>query len=615
MRQKATRIFLLTAIGSLTIGSMIAISEKIITNYIDSILPKTSKVTSYSRPGTITLISTNNKIIQKLGPVTREKIKPSAIPLIVKQAFIAAEDKRFYTHKGVDLWGISRALITNIRNRAVVEGASTITQQLARMIFLSQERTYTRKIKEVALAYKLERNFSKDEILERYLNNVYLGSNAYGVSDAAWVYFSKSPNHLTLGEAALIAGLPPAPSLYSPLVNNKLAIQRRAIVLKRMNLQGFISENELITALRSPLTLKPASPKFIVSTAPYFTSWVEQTLPGLLTKEQLEIGGLKIKTSLNLEWQSKARKLIQKHNTNDREGALVSIEPSTGLVRVLIGGTDFNKTQFNRATQAFRSPGSTFKLFPYAVALNEGFKPEDIFFDTPRCWYGYCPKNFGGKYFGEVSLSEALSRSLNTIAVDLLTKVGFKKVINLANQLGVGNHFKLGEYYPLAIGAYEENLLNMTGAYAGIANRGIYLKPSPIEEIKGPNNSVLWSTNLNSPKGKRVVSTDVADTLNWMLRKVVSEGSGEAAFIKKRQVAGKTGTSEGNRDLWFIGSVPQLTTGIWLGHDNNKPTKSSSGEAALIWKKFIQSIESELEAINFPPKPTERQPYKSPNTD
>ncbi len=605
MIRKTTRVFLITALGSLTLGTIIAISEKIITGYIDSILPKASKVTSYSRPGTITLISTNNKIIQKLGPVSRQNAQPGEIPLIVKQAFIAAEDKRFYKHHGVDIWGISRALITNIRKREVVEGASTITQQLARIIFLNQERTYTRKLKEIALAYKLERNFTKEEILVRYLNNVYLGSNAYGISNAAWIYFSKTPAQLTLEEAALIAGLPPAPSLYSPLVNNKLAAQRRTIVLKRMNLQGFISHDELIVALKSPITLKPASPKFLVSRAPYFTSWVEQKLPSLLTKEQLEIGGLKVKTSLNLVWQSKARKIIKNHNHDNRESALVSIEPSTGLVRVLIGGTDFNKSQFNRATQAFRSPGSTFKIFPYAVAINEGYKPEDIFFDTPRCWYGYCPKNFGGRYFGEVSLSEAFSKSLNTIAVDLLTNVGFKKVINLANQLGVGNEVKLGKYYPLAIGAYEENLLNMTGAYAGIANRGIYLKPSPIEEIRGPDNSILWNKDLNAAKAKRVVPNNVADTLNWMLKKVVSEGTGQAASMKKLEVAGKTGTSEGNRDLWFIGSVPKLTTGVWLGHDNNKPTNSSSGEAALIWKKFIQSIESELKGIDFPAKPTD----------
>ncbi|ABX08354.1 transglycosylase domain-containing protein [Prochlorococcus marinus] len=595
--------FLFIAFGSLTIGSLIAITERFATDSIDSLLPNPSKITSYSRPGTITLLASNEEIIQKLGPNTRHKIRPGGMPRLIEQAFVAAEDRRFYEHKGVDFWGIGRALITNIRQQRVAEGASTITQQLARIIFLTQERTYTRKLKEIALAYKLERHFSKKTILEQYINNVYLGSSAYGVADAAWIYFSKSPDLLTLEEVALIAGLTPAPSLYSPLVNSDLAIKRRAIVLKKMHLQGFISNSELMTSLRSPLSLKPAYPKYSKSTAPFFTSWVEQKLPYFLSKEQLEVGGLQIKTSLNLNWQSKAKSILRNQSPGEREGAIVSIEPSTGLIRVLVGGKDFSSNQFNRATQAYRSPGSTFKVFPYAVAINEGFKPEDLMFDTPRCWYGYCPKNFGGKYYGEVSLSEAFSKSLNTIAIDLLAKVGFKKVIAMANQLGVGNEAKLGHYYPLAIGAYEETVLNMTGAYAGINNRGLYIEPSPFEEIRGPDNSIIWSNEINKKRSKRVLSKRVADTINWMLRRVVSEGTGVAASLKTRQVAGKTGTSEGNRDLWFIGSIPQLTTGVWLGYDNNKEIKSSSGEAALIWKQFIEGIDDDFEPLKFPRKP------------
>ncbi|AAP99469.1 MULTISPECIES: transglycosylase domain-containing protein [Prochlorococcus] len=598
------RNWLFITTGTLAIGSLTAISEGFISKSIDSFLPPSNKVNVFSRPRTIEFFSSKGEIIQKRGPVTREKMTSGAMPQIVKDAFISAEDRRFYKHEGVDFWSISRALMANINEKSLVEGGSTITQQLARIIFLNQDRTITRKLKEIALAFKLERNLTKEEIIEQYLNNVYLGSSAYGISDAAWVYFQKDPSELTLEEAALIAGLAPAPSLYSPLVNTNLALKRRDIVLKKMRLENFISDSELLTALSSPLNLKPAAPKFIKSKAPFFTSYVEQKLPHLLSKEQMEIGGLKIYTSIILDWQSKAREITKTQSPDNAEGAIVSIEPSTGLIRVLIGGKNYNKNQFNRATQALRSPGSTFKVFPYSAAISEGYKPEDILFDTPRCWYGYCPKNFGNKYFGEISLVNSFSNSLNTIAVDLLSKVGFKKVISIANRLGVGNERKLGHYYPLAIGAYEETVLNMTAAYAGITNRGVYHKPSPIKEIRGPDNKVIWSQRANNNKGTRALDVDVADTMNWMLKKVVSEGSGFAASMEGREVAGKTGTSEGARDLWFIGSVPQLTTGIWFGKDDNEEIKGSSGDAALAWKKFMKGIDKDLLLSDFPERPS-----------
>ncbi len=583
----------------MAIGSLIAISEILLSKSIDSWLPPASKVDVFSRPGTIEFFTSNGEAIQKLGPVTREKISSGTMPEIVKKAFIAAEDRRFYNHKGVDFWSIIRAITKNIRERSVVEGGSTITQQLARIIFLSQDRTLQRKLKEIALAFKLERQLGKEYILEKYLNNVYLGSNAYGISDAAWVYFTKTPNQLTLAEASLIAGLAPAPSLYSPLVNSDLALERRSIVLQKMRIENYISDLELLTALNSPLNLKPGIPKYLMSKAPFFTTYLEQELPKILSQEQLEIGGLKIISSLILDWQIKAKGILAKVPP-DLEGAIVSIEPNTGLIRVLVGGKDYKRNQFNRATQALRSPGSTFKVFPYATAIIEGYKPEDMLFDTPRCWYGYCPKNFGNKYFGEVSLTDAFSNSLNTIAVDLLEKVGFRKVISIANKLGIGNERILGHYYPLAIGAYEETVLNMTGAYAGIANRGVYIKPSPIEEIRGPENQIIWSQKTHGMQGARAISSEVADTMNWMLRKVVLEGSGTAAELKNRQVIGKTGTSEGNRDLWFIGSIPQLTTSVWFGKDNNEKTQGSSGDAASAWKTFMQQIEKDFEILEFP---------------
>ena len=304
-------------------GVAVALGQNLVVQGVDALLPNVQRVSSYNRPGTVTVLSADGQVIQKLGPATREKLISGQMPLLVQRAFIAAEDRRFYEHDGIDPVGISRALLRNVRRGAVEEGASTITQQLARTVFLSQDRTIIRKLKEALLAGKLERQLSKQQILEQYLNFVYLGSSAYGVSDAAWIYFSKTPAELTLPEAALIAGLPPAPSVYSPLVNPDLALERRATVLRRMREAGFIDDLQLQSANAAPLLLKPAEPKYWTSRAPYFTSWVAQELPKVLSPEDLEVGGLTIRSSLNLAWQERAQATINKHAPGAMEGAVV----------------------------------------------------------------------------------------------------------------------------------------------------------------------------------------------------------------------------------------------------------------------------------------------------
>ncbi len=609
---RSRRHWILIGGSAVVVGSGVALAQSALVRAFDATLPDARGISRFNRPGTITLLASDGAVIQKLGPATREKIEPGQMPLLVKQAFIAAEDRRFYDHNGVDLWGIGRALVRNVRQGAVREGASTITQQLARTVFLSQDRTITRKLKEAALAYKLERQLSKEQILEQYLNYVYLGASAYGLADAAWVYFSKTPDQLNLQEAALIAGLPPAPSVYSPLVNPELALERRDLVLNRMRQAGFITAGEAELASSSPLDLKPAIPKYFNSSAPYFTSWVAQQLPQLLTPEQLEVGGLKIRTSLNLDWQKKAQQVVRKFAPFNTEGVIVSMEPGTGLVRVMVGGKNFSSSQFNRATQGLRSPGSTFKLFPYAAAISSGVKPEDIFVDAPRCWSGYCPKNFRNKYLGNISLADALKNSLNTVAVQLQDKVGFDAIISTANKLGIGTDRPLGKYYPMAIGAYEQTVLDMTAAYAAVANRGVYVKPVAFEEIRGPEGRILWSRRVDGDKGRRALDSDVADAMNWMLQRVVTGGTGGAARLDDRPVAGKTGTSEGARDLWFIGSIPQLTTAVWFGYDNNAETNSSSSEAAWAWKQFMTQVKGSYNVQNFPPKPVLTRPFTGP---
>jgi len=582
-------------------GVAVCLGQNLLVQGVDALLPNVQRVSSYNRPGTVTVLSADGQVIQKLGPATREKLVSGQMPLLVQRAFIAAEDRRFYEHDGIDPVGIGRALMRNVKRGSVEEGASTITQQLARTVFLSQDRTIIRKLKEALLAGKLERQLSKQQILEQYLNYVYLGSSAYGVSDAAWIYFSKRPSELTLPEAALIAGLPPAPSVYSPLVNPDLALERRATVLRRMREAGFIDDLQLQSASASPLLLKPAEPKFWTSRAPYFTSWVAQELPKVLSPEDLEVGGLTIRSSLNMSWQERAQATINKHAPGEMEGAVVSMEPGTGLVRSMVGGKDFDKSQFNRAAQALRSPGSTFKLFVYLTALKEGMKPEDAINDRQVCYAGYCPKNFGNRYMGTVPLWVALQNSLNTVAVSLLKQIGFDKVIATAKSLGITR--ELGRFYPLAVGATEQTVLDMTAAYAAIFNRGVYVTPTPFEEILGPNGELLWSRRVDGDRGRRAVPSDIADAMLWMLQQVVKGGTGYGAVPPDRPAAGKTGTSEGGRDLWFIGGVPQLVTGLWLGYDNNQETKSTSAVAVVAWADYMGPILKDLPVRQFPPKP------------
>jgi penicillin-binding protein 1A len=590
------------------IGGGVAAGQAALVAGFDSLLPDARGINHFNRPGTLTILSADGQVVHKIGPVTREKLTPETMPALVEQAFIAAEDRRFYQHDGIDPVGIGRAMVRNITQRSVEEGASTITQQLARSVFLSQDRTLVRKLKEAALAGKLERQLSKQQILTEYLNVVYLGSSAYGVADAAWVYFSKTPDQLNLAEAALIAGLPPAPSVYSPLVNPDLALERRAVVLRRMQEAGFISASEQEQAQATPLRLKPAEPKYWDSRAPYFSSWVQQELPKVLTPEQLEVGGLTVRSSVNLAWQDQAQKAINSYATGGMEGALVAMEPGTGLVRAMVGGTDFKTSQFNRAAQALRSPGSTFKLFVYLSALKAGMLPERVFRDSARCFAGYCPKNFGNRYMGSVSMVVALQNSLNTVAVGLLQELGFDKVIETAKSLGITR--ELGRFYPMALGAYEQTVVDMTAAYAAINNGGIYVKPTPFEEILGPDGELLWSRRVDGDQGRRAVSSDIASLMMWMLQRAVQSGTGGGAALPDRPVAGKTGTSEGGRDLWFIGSIPQLTTGVWLGYDSSRETGNTSVVATYAWRAFMAPVSKDLPVRQFPPRPELQDTYR-----
>lgn len=572
---------------------------------LESSLPDSVEgVLTYAAPETIAIKAADGTVLQEIGHVTHEKMKIWQIPDMVSKAFMASEDRRFQEHRGIDFQGIGRAVFSNLTSGRVVEGGSTITQQLSRIVFLNQERSFGRKYKEMRIAKKIEDRFDKEQILERYLNLVYLGSGAYGVADAAWVYFSKPLEQLTLAEAATLAGIVPAPSVYSPLENPEAAQERRNLVLKKMQAQGLISAEEAQTAINSPLVVKQSRPKRLERKAAYFTSYVQKQLPKLVAPEVLKTGGIVVETTLNPRWQKAAEDTI--NATVERygkwqhfeQGALVAIDPRNGQIRAMVGGTDFEKNQFNRVTQAKRQPGSTFKGFVYATAIAAGISPYKDYLDAEYVVDGYKPENFGDSYSGaQVSMQNAIAKSLNVVAVQILVNVGWNPIIKLAHKMGIES--ELQPTYSLALGASEVNLLELTSAYGTFANQGIHQKPYGISRILDRNGKVLYQANYQP---EEAIDPNTASIMTWMLQGVVNNGTGIPAQIG-RPAAGKTGTSDKARDLWFVGYIPQLVTGVWLGNDDNKQTWGASSMAAVIWRRFMLEAVEGMEIETFPELP------------
>lgn len=572
---------------------------------IDRSLPDPKDVFTYARPGTITIKAEDGSILQQMGPATYEKLELEDTPKQLIEAFLAAEDRRFYKHHGIDFKSIARAFGANIWARDVVEGGSTITQQLARLVFLTQDQTMGRKIKEALLAQKIDTHLSKEDILENYFNLVYLGSGAYGVSDAAWVYFGKDLNKLTLEEMATIAGMPAAPSDYSPIENPELARKRRDLILQRMADSGFITQAEALTAIAKPIAIQPSLPKRLVVKFPYFTTYIQAELKKHVSPEQIEGGGLTVETSLNPQWQKLGEEEIQYTVANYgyaegfEEAALVAIDPKTGEIKAMVGGSDFKKSQFNRAFQAMRQPGSTFKGLLYTTAIAAGFSPYDGYEDAPIKVDGYQPLNAGRKYSGWMNLQDALTRSVNVVAVKLLMDVGFDPTIKLAEGMGIKSELK--PVYSLALGSFEVSLLELTNAYATLADNGEYVESHGIRRILARDGKVLYDAKKLKPK--RAVDKDSVAIVTSMLENVVQSGTGTPARLDDRAVAGKTGTSDEARDLWFIGYIPQLVTGVWLGNDDNYPTYGNSGTAAQTWYNFMSEATDKIPPQEFPELP------------
>ena len=487
----------------------------------------------------------------------------------------------------------------------MVEGASTITQQLARIAFLDQDRSFQRKFKEAILAQELEKELGKEKVLERYLNLVYLGSGAYGVADAAWVYFGKTVDKLTVAEVALIAGMAPAPSVYSPKVNEDLARDQRDKVVYRMEENGVITSAQAQEAYDADVTVDDKDPKYLYSQFPYFTIYIKKQLSQLLTEEQIEAGGLVVETSLDTEWQTAAEKTV-KEIINDygqwqnfEQASLVAIDPKSGQIKAMVGGTDFDGSQFNRVTQAQRQPGSTFKAFVYATAIATGMSPYKQYADARYVVDGYEPKNYGGGYKGYVDLRRALSSSINIVAVKLLVDVGFDPVIAMAHRMGIDSD--LLPAYSLALGSSEVNLLELTSAYGTFAAEGKHYKPHGITRITNAQGDAIYEFK---DKPKQAIDADTASIMTWMLEGIVNGGTGGNANIPGRPVAGKTGTSEKYRDLWFVGFMPQLVAGVWMGNDDSTPTNGASSTAALAWYKFVSQFVDDMPVEEFPDIPS-----------
>lgn len=590
---------LLVGVTGMAIAS-ISVWQKLESSIPDSV----ANVSSYARPNTLTIKAADGSILKEIGEVSHDRLELENVPDFLSQAFIASEDARFYEHHGIDFKGIARAIVANIKAQGAKEGGSTITQQLARIAYLDQEKRIWRKIKEMRIAQEIESNLTKADILETYLNLVYLGAGSYGVADAAWVYFGKTPQQLTLPEVATLAGIVPAPSVYSPFRNPELAKQRRNIVLSRMVAAGYLTQAEALSASNAPLTTNQKQPKRLERKAQYFTNYIEKELPKYVDAETLATGGIIVETTLDPLWQTAAETTVsyglkqygqwQKF----QEAALVALEPKTGAIKAMVGGKDFSDNQYNRVTQAQRQPGSTFKTFIYTTAIAAGFSPYKTYLDAEFYVDGYKPKNYNEKYRQTyVSLYDAFASSINTVALQTIVDLGGKPVVEIAQKMGIKS--PLQSTYSLSLGAWEVNLLELTNAYGTIANQGMYQEGHGISQIRDREGKIIYQANFES---KEAIDPDTAAMMTWMLQGVVNSGTGIPAQIG-RPSAGKTGTTDEARDLWYIGYIPQVVAGIWLGNDDNKPTNGTSGIAAEMWRKFMLQIIKDMPVEAFPPRP------------
>ena len=541
----------------------------------------------------------------------RLPIDINKVPQNLQNAFIAAEDNRFYEHIGIDPIGIFRAIFANLTNRGIAQGGSTITQQLAKNAFLSQEQTLKRKIQEAMLALEIEHKYSKKEILEMYMNQIYFGQGAYGIQTAAKTYFNKDVNELTLTQCAMLAGLPKSPNYYSPFNNLNEAKKRKNVVLDQMVKYGYVSAAEAEDAKNQDLGLSKSHQSKEADEYASFIDYVSQQVAKKYGDDALYKEGLKIYTTMDVDKQHAAVRAMRNlpNNYTDENGltqpqaAIVSIDPKTGHILAMVGGR--GQDSFNRASMAVRQPGSAFKPFVYLTALQHDMTPDTTMDDQPVTYGSWSPKNAGGSYSGTMTLSDALAHSVNTITVQLADKVGTKNIIANAKKMGITTLDAKDDNLAMALGGLTKGVtpLEMASAYGTFANKGVHVKPTAIVKILDRDGNVLEdASTLEKEETKtRVMSEREAYEMTTMLEGVIDHGTGTAAAIG-RPAAGKTGTTDDNKDAWFVGYTPDIVTAVWIGDDTGS---HSLGEIyggtipAEIWKDYMSSATSDESGGDF----------------
>jgi len=584
-------------------------------------LPDVRILQTYSPTETTHIYDINGKPLASIHDEANRDVVPlDQISPNLKRAVLAIEDSNFFTHKGINPGGIARALIVNLEKGRTVEGGSTMTMQLVKNLFLSPQSKFSRKVAEAVMSIRLEQILNKDQILQLYLNQIYLGHNLYGVETASRSYFNKSANNLTLSEAAMLAGLISAPEEYSPFVNYKLAKDRQEIVLNRMKDLKWITPAQETAARKEKIKLGKIT-SFGGSQVPYVTQAVVQELTRRFGRDAVVKGGMRVQTTIDLKMQRIAEETVKAwherlyyqglfYDRDEGQIALAAVDPRTHFVKAMVGGVDYEKSQFNRAIQARRQPGSSFKPFIYYAAFASGkYGPDSVVYDSPVGYRDgdgyYYPQNYGGGFSGAVSIRRALEVSLNIPAVKLGQEVGLNKVIEICRVLGIRSPME--PVVSLPLGAVDLTPLEMAGAFATFANNGWHSETTFIVQVTDSSGNVLLD---NTPKPKLVLNSWAAASVNSALQGVITSGTARAAQLG-RPAAGKTGTTSSERDIWFVGYVPQLSVAVWMGNDNYRPMSYGATGGTIVapvWRDFMSQALEGVPAENFKPASSFERP-------
>ena len=570
--------------GVLGVWAIIAFGA--VLGYLTLTMPADVLANLKQRPPNVTLVASDGTVIAERG-LRRGYIRLKHMPRHLKNAVLATEDRRFRSHFGIDPVGLARAMFKNVQAGSIVEGGSTITQQLAKNLFLTPERTITRKLQEAVLAVWLEILLTKNEILEAYLNRVYFGAGTHGVEAAAKRYFGKSARKITVAEAALLAGLLKAPSKYAPTKNPDLAERRASIVIANMVDANMLTSSQAMAAIAAPARVRNPSG---ITGYEYAADWVVDILPRLLVGERRS--DVVVETTIDPVLQREAQKVVSRtlkaqSKRSRAEQAAALVLDTRGGVRAVVGGRSYRESQYNRVVKSSRQPGSAFKPFVYLAALESGFTPNTVINDAPININGWRPKNYRNKYRGAITMREGLANSVNTVAVRLTLEAGRRRVARTARRLGIES--KIQDNLSIALGTSEVTLLELVSAYAPFANGGYVATPHIVKRIRTPKGRVLYKRRTTGRR--RAVAMPYIAAMNDMMSATMVSGTATRAALPDRAAAGKTGTTQNFRDAWFVGYTANYVAGVWVGNDDSKPMRRVTGGSlpAAMWKEIMLS--------------------------